>query len=338
MKKKYISIFTLFLMIFGIFYAFTGCGKDKSIARINNKELTIEDFRYDIYLAQIEGDTWNSNYKEILGIDYWDYEVEGSSMKQLTKDTVMTRVILYEVLSSEAKKHGYSLSEQELRTNEADADNFIQSVSQEQLKESGINRDILIKAFNKLTLGDKYYQAVISDYEVDEEAIKGNIDPDEYIEYITECLYVPTATVSYQQITPLSDDELEKAYHTILDVEKLIADGAGFDEVLAQVEGVIHYNRSFILSDNTAEEEYKEASIALENNSYSGVITTQFGHYIIHMLDNSSTERYEQAVENAIHEEKTSQFKAAYDELLKEYDITIDTDYWNSIEIGPVSK
>lgn len=56
-----------------------------------------------------EREHWNNKYKESLGIDYWDYEYKGLTMKQLAKDTIMTRVILYDILSSQAKKRALLL-------------------------------------------------------------------------------------------------------------------------------------------------------------------------------------------------------------------------------------
>jgi parvulin-like peptidyl-prolyl isomerase len=178
--------------------------------------------------------------------------------------------------------------------------------------------------------------AVIDDYEVNEESIRSTINPDEYREFKTECLYVPTAKVSSQKITPFGEEEIEKAYDKIKDITYLIQGGVDFDKVLGQVDGIIHYERSFIISDNTAEKEYKEAAKELDNGEYSDAISTPFGYYIIHMLDNNSSKRYEQAVQSTIIEEKAAQFMIYYDDLMQEYDININSKYWDSIKLGSI--
>ena len=211
MKRKHISIITLLLLIFNISLALVGCGKNNVVVEINNTKLTLDDFLYDIYLIEQERYVWNNKYKEGLGVDYWDYEYEGVAMKQLAKDTIMTRVILYNILSNQAKKEGYALSKDELITIEANVDKLIASMSAKELKGTGMDRDILIKAYNKLSLGDKYYSAVTDGFEIDKEAIQSKISSDEYREYQTECLFIPTAEVSYQSITPYSEEELAKA-------------------------------------------------------------------------------------------------------------------------------
>lgn len=201
-----------------------------------------------------------------------------------------------------------------------------------------MSKDILTKVYNKLALGDKYYLSVINNFEVDEEAIRSTVNHDEYREYITECIYIPTAEVRDGKITPYSDSELEEAYDKITEVKRLVQNGADFDEVLKQVEGSSYYKRSFILTDKTAEDEYKEACKNLDNGEYSDVITTQFGYYIIHMIDNNSTTRYENAIEEAIANEKTSLFEIHYNKLLENYEININSEYWESIDIGSITS
>lgn len=336
MKRKSIHFCKLFLFILGFSLVLASCSKANVVVTIDDKKLTMEDFLYDIYLAELEKNTWNETYKETLGIDYWDYEFEGINMESLTKDTIMTRVILYEVLYDQATKISLSLTREEEDKAEADALNLIQSMTEKQLEDSGLNKDILIKKFRKLSLGDKYYQVIIRDFEVNEQAIKSSIDPIEYREYKTECLYVPTVLTSYQSIVPLDEDELTEAYNKILNAKELIQSQIAFSEIPNKIHGLTYYERNFIFDDNTAEEEYKDVAMNMENGEYSDIVSTKFGYYIIHMLDNDSSHRLEKAIDNTIQEKKMNQFNLYYDELLKEYNISINTDYWDKLELDSI--
>ena len=337
MNNKRITLTALLLLMLIMPLSLSACSKKKTIVEINKSKLVLDDFLYDIYLMEQEREHWNNKYKESLGIDYWDYEYKGLTMKQLAKDTIMTRVILYDILSSQAKKEGFTLSDDELATTDENEDKLISSMSEDEFKRTGRSKDILTKVYNTLALGDKYYLSVINNFEVDEEAIRSTVNHDEYREYITECIYIPTAEVRDGKITPYSDSELEEAYDKITEVKRLVQNGADFDEVLKQVEGS-SYKRSFILTDKTAEDEYKEACKNLDNGEYSDVITTQFGYYIIHMIDNNSTTRYENAIEEAIANEKTSLFEIHYNKLLENYEININSEYWESIDIGSITS
>lgn len=336
MKRKSIHFCKLFLFILGFSLVLASCSKANVVVTIDNIKLTMEDFLYDIYLAELEKNTWNETYKETLGIDYWDYEFEGINMESLTKDTIMTRVILYEVLYDQATKISLSLTGEEEDKVEADALNLIQSMTEKQLEDSGLNKDILIKKFRKLSLGDKYYQGIIRDFEVNEQAIKSSIDPIEYREYKTECLYVPTVLASDQSVVPLDEDELTEAYNKILSAKELIQSQTAFSEIPNEIHGLTYYERNFISDDNTAEEEYKDVAMNMENGEYSDIVSTKFGYYIIHMLDNDSSHRLEKAIDNTILEKKMNQFNLYYDELLKEYNISINTDYWDKLELDSI--
>lgn len=333
MKSKHTFLYKLAYLILSLSLILTSCSKTDAIITINNTKLTIEDFLYDIYLVKLERDKWNESYKEVLGIDYWDYEFDGVNMEMLAKDTIMTRVILYDVLSNQAKEEGISLSNEEVDVIESDVDKLIQSITEARLNDSGLNREILINTLTKLTLGDKYYQAVISDFEVDEAAIGNSLDPSEFREYKTECLYVPTTSISNQELINLCEDELSEAYNKIINIRNLTLKDLTFEEILNEIDGVTYYERDFIYSDNTAEDEYKDVAMSLENGEYSDIVTSKFGHYIIHMLDNNSSGRFIKAIDNAILDEKKEEFYIYYDELLKDYEILIDKELWETIDI-----
>lgn len=338
MKRKHASLITLLLIALSLSLTFFACSKNKVIVEIDGNKLTLRDFLYDIYIIEQERERWNSKYKESLGTDYWDYEFDGISMRQLSKNTIITRVVFYELLSQQAQKEGYTLTNNELALEDADVDKLFASMSEDYISKAGINRDIIARAHHKIALCNKYYLDIISNYEVNEELIRNSIDSDEYREYITECLYVPTVEVTEQEIIPYKDNKLDDSYDKIQDIKRRIHNGDDFDAIIDQVDGIIHYNRSFTLNDNTAEEEYKEAVGELANDEYSDVVTTKFGYYIIHMLDNASPIRYEEAIEAAIIEEKKARFMTYYDELRKDYKIIINSEYRDLLDLGAIQE
>ena len=311
----------------------TSCSKTEVIVSINKSTLTLEDFLYDIYQVKLERNTWNDSYKDILGVDYWDYEFEGNKMENLAKDTIMTRVILYEILYDQAIDAGFSLTDEDESMVATNADELINSMTKKQLEDSGLDYEILIKRFQKQLLGDKYYNTLLDSFKVNESAIRSNIEPNLYREYKTECLYVPTVIVGYQSLASMTDEKLDEAYTKILNTQELIHKGADFNKVLNEIDGLTYYERDFILDDNTAEEEYKKAAISLENGEYSPIVTTEFGHYIIHMLDNNSSYRLEKHIENTILNQKKDRFRIYYNELLNDYEITINNQYWDTLDL-----
>lgn len=330
-KFHYYYILTISLLSLSLFM--TSCSKNDFIVSIDNSKLTLDDFLYDIYQIKSERDTWNEAYQDALGIDYWDFEFEYNNMESLARDTIMTRVVLNEILYDQAKKAEVSLTDEDESKLEAKSNELIQSMTEDQLEDTGLNYDIIIKTLQKQFIGDKYYQTLLDSFEVNESAIRSNIDPDLYREYKTECLYVPTVLVGHESISPMSQEELTEAYSKILNVQNLIHKGADFKRIPNEIDGVTLYERDFILDDNTAEEEYKNMAITLENGNYSPIVTTEFGYYIICMLNNNSSYRFEKHIDDLILEHKKEKFELYYYQLQKDYEISINNKYWERLSL-----
>lgn len=339
MKKiRQITLIITLLCIFA-FSLLTSCSREvsKAIVTVGDRKLTLDDFIYDIYLLEAEGNSLNDYYYKNLGISYWDFERNGISMREAARDTILTRVIMYEILTDQAKKADFQLTDAELEANKAAVDTFISKTTEESLKKARLTKELLINAYNKFSLGDKYYLELSKDFNLDKEAITKNISPEEYREYRTECLYVPTVSTENQQITPLSEEEVTAAYSLLTNTLDKVKDGSDFEALGKENDKLTFYQRNFIINDEVPELEYRESAILLENGEYSDIVTTSFGLYIIHMLDNKSNARYEKAKEDAIKAEEKVQFESVYNEIKATYDIKINTDYWDTINIGFVT-
>jgi foldase protein PrsA len=336
-KKGRLFILTLLLLI--VVMTFGGCKNNKHevLVTINDKKLTLEDFLYDIYLIETEGNAMEEYYQNTLGSSYWDLEKDGITVRDAAKDAVFSRVIMYEILVDQAKKAGISLTENEMAENEAAVDAYIAGTTDTALVDSGLTRDLMLEGYNRISLGDKYYLNLAEGFAVDEEAIRESISPEEYREYKTECLYAPTVRSENQQLMQLTESELSKMQASIQKAAEQIAAGASLQSI-AEDTNLTIYKRNFIAGDRIPEQEYREAAMALEVGEYSDIIVTSYGYYIIHMLDNASEDRYKQAIEDAIAAEEKSQFEKLYEELKKDYKITFNTKACEAITIGSVTR
>jgi foldase protein PrsA len=336
MKRTFITILLLSVIII----MSSGCKKkeEEAVLTINDIKLTKEDFLYDIYLVETEGNSKDEFYRENYGMSYWDtpYNEQGDTLRDMAKDTVISRVTMYEILNDRAGKAGISLTEEEIKENEKAFDKLVMEFGTEELAAAGLTRDIVLKAYNRITLGDKYYTELIKDFNIDTDRISQGINPEDYREYKTECLYAPTVVRQDQDIIPIGKDDLKKNYAALEDALENIWEGLDFNAIIEEdTEDILtKYTRSFILSDNIPEPEYRDAAIQLENGEYSEIVTTNYGYYIIHMLDNNASDRYEQAVEAAVMNEEYKHFEVLYEEWKAEYEITINSKYWDSFVIG----
>lgn len=335
--KQMITYMLLFLQTSSLLLS--GCSiKDHTpILTINDKKLYQKDFIYDIYLVETEGERMENYIQDTLDVSYWDYEQNGSSMRELAKDSVLSRVVLYEILSDQANQNGISLSQQELSQNQEAISQIMQTVSEEDIKRLGITREIISDSYNKIALGDKYYKELLNGFYVNEDVIHARLNPEDYREYKTECLFLPYTTGEDNKAIFLSNGKSASLKPILSEVLFSSEQGVEFAELLNEDIGFVYMTRDFIYGDSSCEKEYQEAAMQLKNGAYSNLILTEQGYYIIHMLDNHSTQKYEMAVEEAIREEKEKQFEIYYDSLKENYNININFPVWTKIQIGDTS-
>ncbi|MDD3173300.1 MAG: hypothetical protein PHF63_06520 [Herbinix sp.] len=320
-------------------FLFTGCNPENKIpiVTINDKEFYMKDFFYDVYLVENEGNQLEKYYKDNLGYGYWDYEYEGSTMREMAKSSVLASVVMYEILSDEATEKGMILNQSELSANKSYINNLIHSSSMEELESIGLTYTVLKSVLEKRALGDKYRNELSKNFIIDENAIRNSIDKTAYKEYKTESLYIPTVTGTGPTFTPIKEEAFKSAYKTMLKADQELENGVEFDALLNKYSDLKYFTRDFIYGDNTPEKVYQEASITLKNDEYSPIIKTDYGYYIIHMLDNNSSDKYEQAVQDAVQAEEDTQFDAVYNKIKDQYDITINFEYWDTVNIGSIT-
>jgi foldase protein PrsA len=319
-----------------------GCNSSKNtpIVTINDTKLYMEDFLYDIYIVETEGNQLEDYYQNSLGYGYWDIECEGITMREAAKSSIITRVVMNEILADQAKQNEFTLTQKEIMENEEEFDRIIRTSphSEMELNNIGLTRKVLYASLDKFALGHKYYKELSKSFKIDEKAIRNSLKQVDYREYKTECLFIPTATSKKPTPTPLNEDEVAIALDTITKALVKLQTGSEFISLLNEYDSLAYYTRDFIYGNSIYEMEYQAAAILLENGEYSQVITTNYGYYIIHMLDNLSSKQYERAVEEALELEEEKQFALIYNEIKKQYNISIDFEYWDTITIGSITE
>ncbi len=330
---------TLTLLTIVLSVNLVGCSgiKKEPIVTIDGKRIYLDDFLYDIYLVEREGNQLETYYQTHFGCSYWDYSYNNMTLRESAKNSILAEVVMYELLNDQAEKKGLELTAEELNKVAATVNSISNDSSKEDLNQIGLNRELLEKSCKIHALGDKYRSYLSKDIFIDEKAVRNSINREDYLEYITEYLYLPTVLYEDGTISPLSEGEKAYAYQLSQKIHKKLLAGLGFDDLLNQYSSLQYDTRNFVYGDTNVESAYQEAAIVLGKDNYSSVVTTDYGYYIIHMIDNNSSSRYEQAVEDAIDAEEEKQFTALYNKLKDNYDITINFDYWDTITIGSIT-
>lgn len=179
--KKLKSITYRLLPILLSVLLLSGCkAHSPLIVTVNDKKLYLKDFYYDIYLIEKEGNQLEDYYLEKLGYSYWDYEYKGTTMREAAKSSVITFVVMYEILSDQARLNGMTLTEDELSSNEETARKLLKEIPDDDKKAYGITYKVLKGSIDRDTLGEKYRSKLVEKLPVDIETVKSSINKEDY--------------------------------------------------------------------------------------------------------------------------------------------------------------
>jgi foldase protein PrsA len=301
-----------------------GCGKGKmpgpedTVLTVDDSKVKVDEMMYHVMLAEMQGQLYASFMGEDLE-SYWEKKNDdGVAMKDATKKMAMDNAIKYEIFYKLGKENGYTLTEEEKETSSSKALDIKKNLPAASLEKLGLTEDKLIEIQDKIAVATKYYDDYISKLGVDEEAIKETIDPAEYKQYDIQYIYAQED--QHDELVALS----EKASGTE-DLTELSKDTGLNSGDLSFLEG----------ADTFGEEDNLEDEIkALEVGEVSSIIQTVKGYYIIKLVDNSSTDKYDDAVKDAVEKATEDAFEPAYEALKKEHHIKIVKKVWDKIELG----
>jgi foldase protein PrsA len=339
--KRIMSLLLVCLLAIGM--TLTGCSKKNEtttspvVVTVGDKEIKLSEMMYYIYAVEATGASYDAAYQSYYGSSYWDMEYsEGVTMREQTKKYVMDTAVMYEILYEKSLAAGNKMTDEEKTEAEANADQIMANITEEQLKVTGFTKEILTKVQEKLIVGEKYYNELAEGYDINEDEIKAGMKAEDYKQYDTEYLFVPTSSfdANYQSVE-LTDEEKEAALTSMKDALEKVKAGEEFSEIAKANTTIQNSTVNFVYGDTNAETEYQDAAIKLDNDAYSNdIVETSLGYYIIKMVNNNSTESYDAAVNEAVTAKQQEAFDADYENIKKEYTITVNDAEWDKIVMG----
>ena len=311
------------------------------------------DSVYDIY--QME-----SMYNA-YGMD-WDSANGASTLSDSVKDQIMDDLKQREVLYMQAQKDGVTLDDTEKSELDTEVDEAVKSLSDEAKGKKGLSASDIRDSLEKKKIAEKEKQKIIDGFDIDDEAIKAEVNKDEFHQYTLQYYTISkedksadTASSDDSSADGSSEDEvklldsdtiakeksdmealLEKA-KTAEDFTKLITDS---DSDQKDDATGISYGTENLLETNTdfADESARMLIKNMKNDEVSKLIETDKDFYIVKMINNDDPEAYDNEVKNKISSEENSQFSTYYnDTLKKQYKFKVQP-YWKDlVHIGSVT-
>ena len=309
------------------------------VLKIGEKEISMDTMMFFIYSMEAKGAYNEAYYQEYYGTSFWNLEYNRDyTMRDVYKDLTMDSVIQYTILADQAKKHGISLTKEEEQENKIYVEQVLNTMSTEQLEYAGFTVESLTQVNAMVMLAEKYYEEMIEQIEISEEDIQAQISLEDYKEYETEYWFLSTSVYNENyEVIQVSDKEKEAVLEQMQQIRERLLDGEETEVLQMEYAELLNQTRIFLEQGIEAEEEYKKTASKLKIGEYSKPVQTEYGVYIIRMINDACTYSYEKAMETAYEEARQSVFEEQYEALEESYKITIQKEFWDSLEFGTIA-
>ncbi|MBR6229356.1 MAG: peptidyl-prolyl cis-trans isomerase, partial [Eubacterium sp.] len=286
------------------------------------------------------------------GMD-WDSDNGGSTLSSSVKKQIMDTLKQREVLCMQAEKDGTTLTDEEQKEVDTAVEEAMNAMPEESKGKKGLSESDFRASIDKQKLADKEKQHIIDGFDIDDEAIKNEINKGEYRQY----------TIQYYTITKMDEDAnkasdgdeekmkdeetlkkdkaemeaLQKRAKAGEDFEKLLTDSDGDQK--DDTTGISYATKDLIETDaDFADAQVRDQIKLMKNDEISGVIEGNEAYYVVKMINNDDPAAYDNEVKNRISTEENDQYTKYYDEtVLPQYTITVQ-DYWSDrVNIGHIT-
>lgn len=314
---------------------------ERPLLTVDGEKYNLKDLAFYFYTVEAEYETYDQMFGGTGA--YWNMtsnESSGATMRDVAKETAINTALYNEVLYNQATSEGYTPTEDEIKLADESAAKLIdETLSKELIAKNRFSKELLSSMLSKASLVDRYRRDKLDALNIDKEAIKAGVSFEEYKQYDVEYLYATTEKTDEDGKTVAMTDQ-EKAdalakLNTYVDKAKTAED---WSTLLPEDEKAVIYKKSsFIKSDTLFEDALKTKLMAMDNNQIGDVYEAEDGYYLVRMINNNSSERYDSEVEKAIEAKEKEEFQKIYADILKKHEYKINYDALKSLQMGTLT-
>ncbi len=284
---------------------------------VDGKKYRMKDLSY--YFLNVESSY--SSYSQMFGGNIWDmtYDEEaGTTMRDVARTEAIDQSLYNEILYNEAIAAGYALTEDEIKTVDENVNSLLkEQLSKEVIKKNNFTNAYLKEMISKTTLVSRFREDKIKEFNIDEEKIKAGVVYDDFRQYDIEYLRISTKTTNDDgESVDLTEEEKKAAYDKLsgyVDKAKATED---WSTLLGEDETDVTYlDTQFLESDSTFSEEFEKMMMGMNNGEISDIYEDTTGYYLVRMVNNNSSESYDNEVESQITDAENTAFDEEYEKI-----------------------
>lgn len=314
---------------------------ESPLLTIDGKKYHMQDLSYYFYTVEYQYDSLDQMFGGTGA--YWNMSADDSgtvSIRDVAKEEAINNSIYNELLYNEAVSEGYALTEEEKNTADTNAENMMEgALSEEIISKSKFTKEYLTEVLGKTALVARFRKDKVDALDIDDEEIKAGVSYEEYRQYDVEYLFTSKKTTGEDgNSVDKTEDQKTTDSNTLKSYYEKAKTAEDWSKLLAEDEKAVTYQTSdFIKSDTTFDDEFEAKIMAMENGEISEVYETDSGYYVVRMIDNNSSESYDNAVKDAITAAENEGFTNIYQDILKKHEYKVNQTVLRSLTMGSIT-
>lgn len=327
MKKRILILPLLFMLLF------TGCKEKLANTKIvltagfqKDEVFRIESMSCTLPEAMVFLTNTQNQYESIYGEKIWKTEVNGVTLEENIKETVLAQLSQIKTMNLLAEKYGVALNEEEAEKASEAADAYYNSLNQTEAEVMEATPGILEELYREYALADKVYQYIIRD-------INPEISDDEARTITVQHILFRTSSLDgIGQKTEYSDASKQEAYEKAKEVLQMAEEeGSDFEQLMLTYSEDEQGTYSF--GKGEMEKAFEEAAFNLEKGEISSIVETSAGYHIIKCINTFNREETDANKIKIVEKRKEEVFGQEYETFAAGLTRDLNEDLWEGVAL-----
>lgn len=327
MRKKLIAVLAV---IISCIFLFAGCGDGTRVVFTTgfgrDEVFTIGDESCHKNEIMVYLTTIQNQYENVYGEEIWNTELDGITLEQNIKETVLARIAQIKTMYLLAKEKGVQLDDEEKECVRKAAAEYLESLTDIEKDEMEVNAATIEKMYTEYALADKVYRVIIKDLNPEISDDEARIIEVQHIFFSTTMRDGSGKRIDY------TEREKNAVYEKACNVRALaVAGEQGFEDLASLYSDDSNITLSF--GKGEMEASFEQAAFNLETDEVSEVVKGDTGYHIIKCISTFDREETDANKLKIVERRKDEVFGQEYDTFVNSLVRNLNEKLWAEITL-----
>lgn len=307
--RRNVILATILIMVMLL----AGCGDLSDVRVVMSVGMSKDEvFRVDdmtcsrtemlVYISNIAGE-----YVDVYGRDIFEASVEGETLGENVKQLALAKVSQVKVINLLALDRGLEPTEELLSVINEATDEYLESISEEELSRYQIDRDKIYDMYYEYGMSKLMYSTIIKD-------INPEISDDEARTITVEHILLKTFDIDENgnrvELDSFTKEEKKRLAEELV---QRIEGGENFETLAAEYSE--DENLTYAFGKGEMDAVFENAAFNLSSGEVSGVVETEFGYHIIKCISTFNREITDENKVKILKNRRDQAFRDIYDDF-----------------------